>query len=64
MYIIAYTTLADSENEALSDWSTYETFEEAKEEYKALVDSSWIYSASICGVIESTDYSPAENNKI
>ena len=47
-----------------SDWSTHETFEEAKTEYQFLLDCPSIYTASICSVIESTDYSPAENNKI
>ena len=41
------------------DWSTHETFEEAKTEYEFLLDCPSIYTASICSVIESTDYSPS-----
>ena len=39
-----------------SDWSTHETLEEAQKEYENLLDCSSIYTASICSVIESTDY--------
>ena len=47
-----------------SDWSTHETLEDAQKEYENLLDCPQIYTASICGVIESTDYSPIQNLKI
>ena len=44
-----------------SDWSTHETLEEAEKEYQYLLDCPQIYTASICGVIQSTDYDPLYN---
>ena len=67
MYIIAYAIREVNPDGSLfehSDWSTHETLEDAQKEYEALLDHSSIYSASICSVVKSTDYSPAENNKI
>lgn len=67
MYIVVYVTREVKPDGGLfehSDWSTHETFEDALKEYENLLDCPSIYTASICGVIKSTDYSPAENNKI
>lgn len=67
MYIVVYSVRQDRPDGSFfedSDWSTFETLEEAQKEYEALLDLDEIYTASICGVIKSTDYSPAENNKI
>ena len=47
-----------------SDWSVHESLIDAEEEYQDLLEHPSTYSASICSVIKSTDYSPAENNKI
>ena len=67
MYIVVHIMKPDGKDECSSfesDWSTHETLEEAQKEYQFLLDCPQICTASICGVIESTDYSPAENNKI
>jgi hypothetical protein len=67
MYIVVYSLREGRPDGSFfgdSDWSTHETLEEAQKEYEALLDHSSIYSASICSVVKSTDYSPAENNKI
>jgi hypothetical protein len=59
MYIVVYSVKQDRPDGSFfedSNWSTFETLEDA--------DLDEIYTASICGVIKSTDYSPAENNKI
>lgn len=67
MYIVVYSVRQDRPDGSFfedSDWSTFEKLEEAQKEYEALLDLDEIYTASICGVIKSTDYSPAENNKI
>jgi len=67
MYIVVHVMRELNPDGSLfqhSDWSTHETLEEAQKEYENLLDCSSIYTASICSVIESTDYSPAENNKI
>jgi len=67
MYIVVYSVRQYRPDGSFledSNWSTFETFEEAQKEYEALLDLDEIYTASICGVIKSTDYSPTENNKI
>lgn len=67
MYIVVYSVKQGRPDGYFfedSNWSTFETLEEAQKEYEALLDLDEIYTASICGVIKSTDYSPAENNKI
>jgi len=67
MYIVVYSVKQDRPDGSFfedSNWSTFETLEDAQKEYEALLDLDEIYTASICGVIKSTDYSPAENNKI
>ena len=62
MFIVAYTTKeGDTHNDF---YSVHETLEEAKLEYEPLLEDTSVYTASICGVIESTDYSPSENLKI
>ena len=57
MFIVIYTKDQDR-SDSESDWHSFETFEEAQEEYKSLIDDPRTYTASICGVIESTDYTP------
>jgi len=37
-------------------WLPYDTYQEAVANYDKLVDMEEVYSASICQVIESTDY--------
>ena len=67
MYIVVHTLKPDGRDECSSyesDWSSHETLEEAQKEYQFLLDCPQIYTASICSVIESTDYSPTQNLKI
>ena len=40
-------------------WEAHEKLDSAKAFYKMLIKRDDVYSASICGVIESTDYSAA-----
>lgn len=63
MYIVVSTRLEEDQS-FTSDWNPFETIEEATLEYQLMLEDSAYYTASICSVIESTDYSPAENNKI
>lgn len=61
MYIVVHTMKPDGKDECSSyesDWSTHETFDEAEKEYQFLLNCPQIYTASICSVIESTDYDP------
>lgn len=37
-------------------WLPYDTYQEAVTNYDKLIDMEEVYSASICQVIESTDY--------
>jgi hypothetical protein len=37
-------------------WLPYDTYQEAVTNYDKLVEMEEVYSASICQVIESTDY--------
>ena len=67
MYIVVHVMKELNPDGSLfehSDWSTHETLEDAQKEYQNLLDCPSIYTASICGVIESTDYSPIQNLKI
>jgi len=67
MYIVTYTMREERPDRTFfqhSDWSVHEALEDAEEEYQNLLEHPSTYTASICGVIKSTDYSPAENNKI
>lgn len=38
-------------------WTVYESLSEAQEEYWRLMNLHNLHSASVCGVIQSTDYS-------
>lgn len=38
-------------------WTVYESLSEAQEEYWRLMNLPSLHSASVCGVIQSTDYS-------
>ena len=67
MYIVVHVMKGEDPNGSFfehSDWSSHETLEEAQKEYQFLLDCPSIYTASICSVIESTDYSPTQNLKI
>lgn len=63
MYIVVSTKLEEDQS-FTSDWYSFETIEEATLEYQLILDDSDTYTASICSVIESTDYTPSQNNKI
>lgn len=41
-------------------WLAYDTYVEATENYDKLLEMEEVYSASICTVIESTDYEGIE----
>ena len=67
MYIVTYIMKEERPDRTFfqdSDWSVHESLIDAEEEYQDLLEHPLTYSASICSVIKSTDYSPAENNKI
>ena len=60
--ILVWSTYADPKEPDLSwsvedHWSVHETLSEAREEYSRLMKLSNLHSASVCGVIQSTDYS-------
>jgi len=42
------------------EWTAVETMPEAEKLYDEVLATKGCYIASICGVIKSTDYSPAE----
>ena len=56
MYIVAYTIKIDKEY--LDKYSANETIEDAHREYDFVSNIPDLYSASICGVLHSTDYEP------
>lgn len=44
-------------NDSVEDhWSAHESLSEAREEYSLLMKLPSLHSASVCGVIQSTDY--------
>ena len=63
MYLVVYTKIRrddhkDHDSMDKPYWTCFETFEEAEEKYKSLLDSPLTNTASICGIIDSTDYDP------
>lgn len=59
MYIVVWTVRHDPRIGPDQDhWTACETMEEAEAEYQHLVREDIVYTASICGVIKSTDYAP------
>ena len=58
MYIVCWMTKAGR-----SYWSAIEDKADAQREYERLRDHPKTYTASIAGVIQSTDYGPAAEMK-
>lgn len=61
MYIVAYTlnptgSWQPTTRRERDFWTAHETLEEARRHYRMLVRMDNLYTASICTVIESTDY--------
>lgn len=52
-YIVTWTTTDKS-----SDWAAHETRAAAEAQYKLLLADPSTYTASLCCVLESTDYTP------
>ena len=40
----------------IDHWKAFDSLEDARSEYNQIINRDDIFSASICGVIESTDY--------
>ena len=43
--------------DSYEEWNVYETYESALAAYESLVENG-VYSASVCAVVQSTDYDP------
>lgn len=57
MYIVVWLVKLD-DGESRDIWVTHESLEDARTHYNALIAMKDVYTASICSVIASTDYSP------
>lgn len=60
--LLVWSTYSDPKCSELSwsvqdHWSVHESLSEAREEYQLLLKLPNLHSASVCGVIQSTDYS-------
>ena len=60
--LLVWSTYTHPEDTDLSwsvqdHWTVHESLSEAQEEYWRLMKLSNLHSASVCGVIQSTDYS-------
>lgn len=56
--VVSTFTEPDSGAETLDDeWQAYETYEEACAAYATVIENG-AYSASVCAVVKSTDYTP------
>lgn len=55
-YIVAYCTQKTKEQEPQDHWEFFQDHEDAILTYKELLDDSTTYVATICSVMESTDY--------
>ena len=59
MFLVVWTECHEGEQGAAQyedHWLAYDTYQEAVTNYDRLVEMEEVYSASICQVIESTDY--------
>lgn len=50
------TVWTEGRPELKDHWAVYEDLKDAEAQYKKLLELPHLYSASICGVIKSTDY--------
>jgi hypothetical protein len=57
MYIVVWLVKFE-DGEPRDMYVTHESFVDAKTHYNSLIAMKDVYTASICSVIESTDYSP------
>ena len=60
--LLVWSTYAEPKEPDLSwsvqdHWSVHDSLSEAREEYQLLLKLPNLHSASVCGVIQSTDYS-------
>ena len=59
MFLMVWTECHEGEDgkaQYEDHWLPYDTYREATQNYDKLVDMEEVYSASICQIIESTDY--------
>ena len=59
MFLMVWTECHEGEDGEVQyedHWLPYDTYQEAVRNYDKLVDMEEVYSASICQIIESTDY--------
>ena len=63
MFLVVWTECHEGvEGRAMYEdhWLAYDTYVEAAENYDKLLEMEEVYSASVCTVIESTDYEGIE----
>lgn len=63
MYLVVWTTRERRDFAPTIDtdhWEACETLAEARARYAELIEQADTYTASIAGVIDSTDYTPAK----
>jgi len=63
MFLVVWTECHESkDNRAVYEdhWLAYDTYAEAADNYDKLLEQEEVYSASVCTVIESTDYEGIE----
>ena len=58
MFIVITTTEPDARGETLDSYDVFDSYSAAYDFYVKQKDRLEIYIASLCGVIESTDYTP------
>lgn len=55
---------ADKSSPNTDHWQVFEDMKDAQDFYQELVNQNSTWSASICGVIQSTDYEPYYDKKL
>ena len=63
MFIVVTMTEPDARGDSVDSYRVFESYSAAHDFYVEQKDRLEIYSASICGVIESTDYAPQSQYK-
>ena len=56
-HYIVVVTFADHGDQPDDEWQPFETYDEAVTAYDSVIENG-AYSASICAVLESTDFTP------
>jgi hypothetical protein len=56
LFILAYSLRNEGTNDVTDHWAAFDDEAQVQRQYDSLLERDDLWSASICAVIESTDY--------